>query len=179
MVWAETGYFLQSAALYTHFSESKKSPTRIKGKRFSPLKRRSESEITFVFGLFLLILGGNGLSTSMCNPILTLFYGEKSSCEDKLSKSRSRDYSPLDNPPTVGFCPNLNFFHLNYLYKRNRLATTVRPCNLRQNRRATGARIWGSVRSKTIFGASVTFYILKQSTGHAFTTSSLSRDDYG
>ena len=88
--WAKTGYPLPLASLFTLFSESKKSPTRIKGKRFSPLRRRSESEITFVFGLFLLILGGNGLSTSMCNPILTLFYGEKSSCEDKLSKSPLR-----------------------------------------------------------------------------------------
>ena len=114
----------------------------------------------------------------MCNPILTLFYGEKSSYEDKLSKSRSRDYSPLDNPPTVGFCPNLNFFHLNYLYKRNRLATTVRPCNLRQNRRATGARIWGFVRIESV-RKSVIFHILQQSTGLAFTTGSLTRDYYG
>ena len=139
--WAKTGYPLPLASLFTLFSESKKSPTRIKGKRFSPLRRRSESEITFVFGLFLLILGGNGLSTSMCNPILTLFYGEKSSCEDELSKSRSRDYSPLDNPPTGGFCPKLKFLPLKHFSRRDRLAITVRPCNLRQNRRATSARM--------------------------------------
>ena len=72
------------------------------------------------------------------------------------SINRSRDYSPLDNPPTGGFhskerkCPKHSFSHLYYPYKCDRLATTVRPCNLRQNRRATGARIWGSVRSQTV-----------------------------
>ncbi len=75
--WAKKDNSLPFASLCTLFSESKKSPTRIKGKRFSPLKRRSESEVTFVVGVFLTILGGNGLSTSTCNPILTLFYGEK------------------------------------------------------------------------------------------------------
>jgi len=38
-----------------------------------------------VFDWLLPILGGNGLSSSMCNPILTLFYGEK----------RSKSRSPL------------------------------------------------------------------------------------
>ena len=61
--------------------------------------------------------------------------------------NRSRDYSPLDNPPTGGFhskeckCPKLRFLRLNYPHKRDRTAITVRPCNLRQNRRATGARM--------------------------------------
>ena len=49
-----------------------------------------------------------------------------------------------------GFCLKLQFSRLNYPYKRDRTAVTVRPCNLRQNRRATGARIWGSVRSQTV-----------------------------
>ena len=62
--------------------------------------------------------------------------------------NRSRDYSPLDNPPTGGFCPKHSFSHLYYPYKRDRLATTVRPCSLRQNRRATGARIWGLYKLK-------------------------------
>ena len=132
---AETNYSLPLATLFPHFSESKRCT-----KDFRRSNAAAKANYTYVW-LFLPICGGNGLSTSMRNPILTLFCGEKSSCEDKLSKSRSRDYSPLDNPPTVGFCPNLNFFHLNYLYKRNRLATTVRPCSLRQNRRATGARM--------------------------------------
>ena len=39
-----------------------------------------------------------------------------------------------------------------------------------QNRRATGARIWGSVHSKTIFNKNVTFNICKQSTGLTFPT---------
>ena len=170
---AETDNSLPCASLYTDFSGSKKSP-----KDFRRSNAAAKANYTYVW-LFLPICGGNGLSTSMRNPILTLFYGEKSSCEDKLSKSRSRDYSPLDNPPTVGFfCPNLNFFHLNYLYKRNRLATTVRPCNLRQNRRATGARICGFVRIKSV-RKSVIFHILQQSTGLAFTTGSLTRDYYG
>ncbi len=172
LFWAETGYILQSATLYTHFSESKR-----RTKDFRRSNAAAKANYTYVWP-FLPICGGNGLSTSTRNPILTLFYGEKSSCEDKLSKSRSRDYSPLDNPPTVGFCPNLNFFHLNYLYKRNRLATTVRPCNLRQNRRATGARIWGFVRIKSV-RKSVIFHILQQSTGQTFPPSSLTRDDYG
>ena len=76
-------------------------------------------------------------------------------------------------------CPKHSFSHLYYSYKRDRLAITVHSCSLRQNRRATGARIWGSVRSKIIFGASVAFNILKLSTGLAFPTGSLTRDDYG
>ena len=43
LVWVGTGYPLTYATLYTHFSELKKSPARINDKRFSPLKRRSES----------------------------------------------------------------------------------------------------------------------------------------
>ena len=46
IVWAETGYFFQSATLYALFSESKKPPARIKGKRFSRLRRRRESVAT-------------------------------------------------------------------------------------------------------------------------------------
>ena len=91
----------------------------------------------------------------MCNPILTLFYGEKR------SKSRSRDYSPLDNPPTGGFCPKLSFFHLNYLYQSNRLATTVHPCNLRQNRRATGARM-GLVSKYMFWLTQFNFYAMSR-----------------
>ena len=41
LFWAETGCIFQSATLYTLFSESKKSPTRMKGKRFSRLNRRA------------------------------------------------------------------------------------------------------------------------------------------
>ncbi len=64
------------------------------------------------------IFGENGKFSSKCNFILTLFYGEKSSCEDKLSKSRSRDYSPLDNPPTGGFCPEYNILPFQNLYPK-------------------------------------------------------------
>ena len=52
-----------------------------------------------------------------------------------------------------GFCPEHDILPL-----QNHYATTVRPCNLRQNRRATGARIWGSVQRKTI-SAQVLFFI--------------------
>ena len=73
----------------------------------------------------------------------------------------------------------IHIFLLHSLYPSDRTAIMVRPCSLWQNRRATGARIWGSVRSKIIFGASVAFNILKLSTGLAFPTGSLTRDDYG
>ena len=72
----------------------------------------------------------------------------------------------------------IHIFLLHSLYPSDRTAIMVRPCSLWQNRRATGARIWGSVRSKTIFGTSVIFHIRKQSTGLTFTTGSLSRDDF-
>ena len=58
------------------------------------------------------IFGGNGKFSSKCNFILTLFYGEKR------SKSRSRDYSPLDNPPTGGFCPEYNILPFQNLYPK-------------------------------------------------------------
>ena len=65
----------------------------------------------------------------------------------KSCKSRSRLKRRRESVATGGFRPKHGLLHLNYLYKRDRLAITVRPCNLRQNRRATSARIWGSVRS--------------------------------
>ena len=40
---AKTDYPLPPATLFSHFSESKKSPARINDKRFSRLKRRRES----------------------------------------------------------------------------------------------------------------------------------------
>ena len=96
-----------------------------------------KSALSFSFGWFLPVLGENGKYSSKCNFIFALFGGEK------WSKSRSRDYSPLDNPPTGGFCPP-------------KQTTPPKPqkcsfCTVHkavsQNRRATGARIWGSVRS--------------------------------
>ena len=95
------------------------------GEKSSPARKKSSYEdkpfaaqtpqrkrITLTFSRFSPVLSGNRLYYSKCNFILTLFYGEKSSYEDKLSKSRSRDYSPLDNPPTGGFCPKLKLFSI-------------------------------------------------------------------
>ena len=64
---------------------------------------------------------------------------------------------PLTIPRREDFALNITFFPSKTFTQSDRLATTVRPCNLRQNRRATGARIWGSVRSSGFFGASVIF----------------------
>ena len=97
----------------------------------------------------------------------------------KSYKRFSRLKRRRESVATGGFRPKQNFLHLHNPYKRDRTAVTVRSCNLRRNRRATGARIWGFARSKIIFGKSVTLNILKQSTGLTFTTSSLARDDYG
>ena len=77
----------------------------------------------------------------MCNPILQLFDGEKVAKAVRGSNAAAKAWL------RGGFCPKHGLLHLNYLYKRDRLAITVRPCNLRRNRRATSARIWGSVRS--------------------------------
>ncbi len=103
LVWAETGNILQSATLYTLFSESKKRQK--------------------------------------------IFAAQ--------TPQRKRGY-------VEDFAQSITFSHLYYPYKRDRLATTVRPCNLWQNRRATGARIWGSVRSRTI-SAKVLFLIYSNS----------------
>ena len=149
---AETDNSLPCASLYTDFSGSKKSP-----KDFRRSNAAAKANYTYVW-LFLPICGGNGLSTSMCNPILTLFYGEKSSCEDELSKSRSRDYSPLDNPPTGGFCPNLNFFALI-------IFTSVTALLLRYVRVTYGkiaarlARGYGVLHEVPVLSAQVLFFI--------------------
>ena len=76
------------------------------------------------------------------------------------------------------FALSITFFPYKTFTKVTTCVTTVRPYNLWQNRRATGARIWGSVQSFCFFGASVIFYIVKQSTGQTFLPSSLTRDDF-
>ncbi len=157
-------------------------------------------------GVFLLFLSEYGVFSSKCSFILTLFYGEKLKdvlrldycflfgrkviilCHVQLysppfrrrkdCKSRSRLKRRRESVTTGGFCHKHNYFRLYYLYKRDRIATTVRPCNLRQNRRATSAQIWGSVRSQIRFDTSVIFYIVMQSTGLTFPPSSLTRDDF-
>ena len=71
----------------------------------------------------------------MCNPIHSLFGIEKVTKDFRGSDAAAKAWL------RGGFCPKHNFFRLNYPYKRDRIAITVRPRNLRQNRRATGARM--------------------------------------
>ena len=71
----------------------------------------------------------------MCNPIPPLFGIEKEAKDFRGSNAAAKAWL------RGGFCPEHGFFHLYYPYKCDRLATMVRPCSLRQNRRATGARM--------------------------------------
>ena len=71
----------------------------------------------------------------MCKSIHPLFGIEKEAKDFRGSNAAAKAWL------RGGFCPKYNFSHLYYSYKHDRPATTVRPHNLRQNRRATGARM--------------------------------------
>ncbi len=53
------------------------------------------------------------------------------------------------------------FFSSTAFYQSNRIATTVRPCNLRQNRRATGARM-GLVSKHRLVDIMLDFYAMSR-----------------
>ena len=108
---AETGYILQSATLYAHFSESKRW-----AKDFRRSNAAAKANYTCVwltsdyFELKRVIF----FKVKLC---VCTFRRRKVPCEDKWSKSRSRDCSPLDNPPTGGFCPKQYIFSSTALTK--------------------------------------------------------------
>ena len=117
------------------------------------------------------VLGGNGLFTSMCNPILTLFYGEKSSPARKKSSYEDKPLAAQTPQRKRGFLSTHQTIVGKTFHHLRSLLSSLAD--------APHCWIWGSVRSKTIFGKSVIFNILKQSTGLTFLPSSLTRDDYG
>ena len=89
-----------------------------------------------------------------------------------VNKSRSRLKRRRESVATGGF-------HSKECKCLTQLTTPPKPqkssfCTIHktvlQNPRATGARIWGSVHSKTIFDKNVTLNICKQSTGLTFPT---------
>ena len=106
--------------------------------------------------VYWVILGGNGKLFSKCNFILSLFCGEKR------SKSRSRDYSPLDNPPTGGFRQKPTMFIPRKPYKSDRLL--LRCAHVSNDEIAADAphcSIWGSVLTLIFSGQSVDFNIFQ------------------
>ena len=118
-------------------------------------------------GVFLTVLGGNGLHSSKCNFILTVFGIEKVPYEDK----RQKIFAAQTPQRKRGYVEDFTLKSVNA--RRNPFAPpkaqkssffTVHETVLR-NRRATGARIWGTVRSSGFIGTSVIFYIILQSTG--------------
>ena len=74
-----------------------------------------------------------------------------------VNKSRSRLRRRRESVATWRILPWTWISTPQTLFLKWPLVTTVRPRNLRQNRRATGARIWGSVRGSGFFDASVIF----------------------
>ena len=104
----------------------------------------------------------------MCNPIHSLFGIEKVTKDFRGSNAAAKAWlrggfrAPKQTAPPKA--QKSSFY-------------TVHKSMLR-NRRATGARIWGFVRSSGFIGASVIFYIISQSTGQTFPPGSLSRDDF-
>ena len=113
------------------------------GQKIFAAQTPQRKRITHTFSRFSPVLSGNRLYYSKCNFILTLFYGEKSSYEDKLSKSRSRDYSPLDNPPTWRILPTTTNY-ASEISKNPRFALSLKLCCKIAARQARG---WGWVLS--------------------------------
>ena len=136
------------------------------------------------FWLVLIGLGGNRLSTSACNSILTLFYGEKSSPARKKSSYEDKPFAAQTPPRKRGYVEDFTLKSVNAhqnLFappKAQKLSFYTVHIAVLRNRRATGARIWGSVQSYSFIGTSVIFYILQQSTGRIFLPCSLARDDF-
>ena len=138
LFWAKTGYLLPCAALYTHFSESK-------------------SGNMLCVWLSVDYFGLKRIIHFHLQPYSPTFRNRK----DCTLKSVNKRFSRLNRRrESVAFSPHIKlssakFFHASeILYLRSQ---TLRA-----------ARYGGSVRSQTQFGTSVTFYILRQSTGLTF-----------
>ena len=130
LFWAETGNILQSATLFSHFSESKG------GKKLC----------------VLLTLDYFWLKESIhfnLQPYTPSFRNRKR------GKRFSRLKRRRESVATWRISPYAIYFLPHSPYQSDRLTTTVRPCSLRQNRRATGARM-GLVSKQNLFISALT-----------------------
>ena len=98
---AETDYPLPCATLYLRFSESKR---RAKDFRGSNAAAKADYTCVWLTSDYFELKRVIFFKVQL---YICTFRRRKVPCEDKWSKSRSRDYSPLDNPLTGGFCPKL------------------------------------------------------------------------
>ena len=130
MFWAETGYFFQSATLYAHFSGSKS------GKILCVW-------LTLDYFWLKEIIHFN------LQPYTPSFRNRKR------GKRFSRLKRRRESVATWRISPYAIYFLPHSPYQSDRLATTVRPCSLRQNRRATGARM-GLVSKQNLFISALT-----------------------
>ena len=106
----------------------------------------------------LLFLSEYGVFSSKCNFVLTLFCGEKLSKSRSRLKRRRESVATWRILPTTTKCASIISKILVLHYPQNCDAKSPR------DRRAD----MGFCTKLNYFGASVIFYILKQSTGHAF-----------
>ena len=150
---AKTDYSLQSANLSPLFSESKKSPTRIKGKRFSPLKRRSESELHLRLADFYLFWAETGYSLPRAS-LFTLL---------SESKKRQKIFAAQTPPRKRGFFSTQHTIVGKAFSALPKFAIFARRCSALLD--------MGFFTKLNYFGASVILYIVIQSTGLTFPTS--------
>ena len=109
-------------------------------------------------------MGGNGIFSSKCDFIRPLFGIEK--VDKRFSPLKRRSESAA----TWGISPTATIFRLRNL-KNPRFVLSTKLCR-EIARRCSALLDDGFCTKLNYFGESVIFYILKQSTGHTFPTSS-------
>ena len=133
---------------------------RKRGKRFSRLKRRRESELHLRLADFYLFWAETGYSLPLAS-LFTLF---------SESKKRQKIFAAQTPPRKRGFfSTHQTIVGKTSQHLRNSFSSLAD---------APHCSIWGSVQNYCFIGTSVIFYIVIQSTGLVFLPSSLSRDDF-
>ena len=166
----EFGHFFCSSLILLFFTEKLLCLYRVQGKGY-----RGHLNFLSLSGKKLLLCLADfrvfGAETDYPLPFATLFPDFSESKKSRSKECKQKIFAAQTPPRKRGYVEDFTlksvnalnkiFFSSTAFYQSNRIATTVRPCNLRQNRRATGARM-GLVSKHRLVDIMLDFYAMSR-----------------